>query len=180
MAEKEIRMETRSYALYALAAYKDPADTAFLRDVLSTRAYLLDGTCLALMQEFPNPSYQPILEKYLRTLYQRLCKNELSPHDKEVELYFDAIASYKNKESTDLLKKILFRRPMLSCSKQDTSQLRSVLYNAIVKNDCPLYGEMTSIARPYVEAEKKRAMTMELPLIYADTTLEKGPTTFRW
>lgn len=179
MAEREIRMETRSNALYALASYKDPADTAFLRDVLNTRAYMLDGTCLALMQAYPNTSYQPILEKYLRTLYRNMCRFELSPYDNEVALYFNAIASYKNKESADLLKKIFFRQPMLSCSLKDTSQFRSVLYKAIVDNDCPLYLEMASIARPYLEKEKKEAI--ELPPIYPDTTsLEKAPTSFRW
>lgn len=176
MAERDIRLEKRSRALYALASYKNPKDDAFLQDILTHERHNLNTTCLALMKDFPSLSYQPILERHLKTLYRRICMDNTEVY--EVRPYFHAVASYKTKESASLLKKIFFSRPILPCSPRDTSSYISDLYEAITDNDCPLYKEMTAIARSYLEKEKERII--ELPSLSVDSSFTKEPATFRW
>ncbi|AXY75623.1 hypothetical protein D3H65_17295 [Paraflavitalea soli] len=176
MAQRDIRMRAKSHALYALAAYKNPADTAFLLDVLTSESYYLDEAWFTLVKDYPIASYQPILAHYLRTFYRRICDKDLALYDNSVEMYFNAIAGYKNKESAALLTKIFFRSPIVPCT-EDTATYRSYLYRAIVKNDCPLYSKMTKIARPYLEEREKlyTGLSVDSISVQAD-----GPVVFRW
>ena len=159
MAEKDIRIGVRSYALYQLAKFRKTEDTALLHELLEKERYRLDGTCFLIMREFPDSDYQTILEKYQRRFYRNLCE-QASDQYYNALCYPSAIASYKNQKSAEILRRIFYKKPFLPCMI-DEFEVKEALYNAIMENQCPLYSDMVDS----ITQIRKSARVFELDLI---------------
>jgi hypothetical protein len=85
--------------------------------------------------------------------------------------FFDAVASYKQEKSAEILNRILNRKPFISC-QADTEYLKSQLMYSIWNNKCAAYSKLITQIKPKIEEEGKNKKTLEPgePVIIHETS----------
>lgn len=173
LATQEKFLIFREKALYALARYKKKEDLPFIRDQLLHQVGVMGEYSFKLIKEYPDSSYLDVLYRYKRSsFWDRICL------DRSVDnagYFFQALASYKDKRSEDILAALLHRKGPLPCYA-DTFSLKRDLCFAIWDNACPAYAELVEEVKPYIEEVKKGQF--ELPL--DPYTPPPGKPPIRW
>jgi hypothetical protein len=182
MAMRETDMRIRSFALRKLADFKKQEDLGLLHDIMRKNIPYLDYNCFSIMADHPDSTYQQLLIRFSRQYYRKWCDGSAERFTKEDNLkcFLHTLASFKSKESADILKRYFYNKPFLPCSPPDSTMVREILYQAICDNNCSWYDEMAAIAKKYLEKKKEEEekMTGYLePLIPEPDTL---PVRINW
>jgi hypothetical protein len=154
MTKRERPYGEISKALFALACYKKQPDIPNIKEKLSSSLLLKES--FGLIQDFPDSSYIPLLEKYARRLYGTIYTRpyqEIFENQQEALQFIKAVAGYKNKRSADMLAGFLHRGSVLEL--RDTIIFRDGINDAILANPCPEYLPMIKELSGYILQKKK-------------------------
>ncbi len=129
-------------ACYALSKFKKEEDLEFLKNVFNNLESPCEDWIFKSIEENPNAIYFSILEKYFDKIIKK--KKQFSYDD--LKNYCRAIAKYKNKESLELLTKILDKR-----NYPDTWYFKhneEYVFKAIHKYKEPIYDDLYKKLKP--------------------------------
>ena len=157
MATRDRPFEDIEYALFGLARFKKPADIAFIDSILLSNAGWMTNLSFRIMREYPNNQYIDVLAKYAKKgFYRTICMGHSTD---EAGPFFQALASYKDEKSAEILRSMLKRKPFLPCPA-DSEYVREVLCDAIWYNSCDAYAGLIREIKPEVMKRKSHEMTL--------------------
>lgn len=160
--------------LYGLAKFKKREDVKVIKDLLMSNRWRMSSVSFALMEDFPDTSYLEVFETYYKSnFYHNICMN----HSVEDAIHFvDAVATYKNERSANILEAILNRKPFVNCDA-DTVSLKGHLIDAIWNNPCDSYLQLRKQIKRYIRNDEKDwGIPVEPVYLSDDTATEK----IRW
>ena len=163
------------YALYGLAAFKKKKDIKIIQERLMTNKWQMGEVSFKLMREFPDSSYQNILEAYYPLNYYNSICRERSV-DKATS-FINTVAVYKNNRSAKILNAIL-KEPPTNCAV-DTAYLREELEYAIWTNPCESYSTLRKAVAASVQAVGKNRV-IRTPAISIDSSADPLPKEIRF
>lgn len=163
--------EDIEYAIYALAKYKKKEDVKLIKDILLTHSWEMGYFSFKLMQEYPNNTYLEVLDKFSKkNLYRRICQGtDLN----DIVYFFDAVASYKQPKSAEILFTILNRNPFLPCTN-DSNFLKEELIYSLWNNQCEAYSRLIYQIKPKIVEYEKHTLT------FPNTESIDTSKTIRW
>jgi hypothetical protein len=139
MAQRDRPYEEIDCAVYGLAKFKKPEDIKLIAHILYENKWQLGRYSFMLMEKYPDSTYLSILDIYAKTYFSR----HFNFHEGETPAieFFSALASYKRKETAELLPILLNRISRLGCYN-DTNYLKMSLFQAFLKNKCEAYSSI--------------------------------------
>jgi len=155
MVENDEPFQEREEALFALAKYKNKGDVPLIKKVLLNNSSRLSVESFELMQEYPDTAYLDVLEDYSKWgLFHNI--KERRRWD-EGQIFFDALAIYKNERSAVILGNLLNGRPFLPCNPEYNAEIKLQLMYAIKNNNCKAYAKLEAQIHPLLPKHEEIA-----------------------
>ena len=139
---KTDRCGTQLGACYALSKFKKQEDLIFLKNIFDKLENPCEDWIFKSIEENPNEIYFSTLEKY----FDKTIKKKQQSSSEDLKYYCRAIAKYKNKNSLNLLLKILDKK-----NYPDTWYFRyneEFVFKAIHKYKNPIYNDLYAKLKP--------------------------------
>jgi len=151
MAQRDRPYEEIDFAVYGLAKFKKQEDIKLIVSILYENKWQLEGHSFLLMEKYPHDDYLNILSFYAK---EHFARNIISGRQAvPSEEFFNALASYKRKETAELLPVLLNRISRVGCYT-DTNYLKMSLYQAFLKNKCEAYSSIL----PQIELDLEKVI----------------------
>ncbi len=168
MIKKARQSEDLNTALYALSTYKKKEDISFITEELFANWRRFEDEPFKLIKDNPDTAYFKILERYFRYISYGTTEADIqvsfyrSPDNifKKYDSFLEALTSYKNKPSAEILAQIINRKifPVESIRDRITelNWRKNELYDILLRNSCAAYKTLLAQLKPFADAYKRK------------------------
>ncbi len=121
------------WAIYKLAEYRKTGDIELIKKIMLANIFRMGSLCFKLMEEFPNPAYIEVLNKFRSLEFpQRRFPEFVEGGENLHKEFLTAFMSYKNDSSASALKQII-RKFETPSDCYNRKSIFGILYSAIQK-----------------------------------------------